>query len=286
MYRYTAFGLTIVSELQIDELNPAESGEADIVIRLGTVPDHGVPKGSLQEQFVNARAAGRFHVRFGNEIIVDLAAESNPRLVKVLLLGRVMACLLRLRGYLPLHGSAVEINGRAAIFLGPSGAGKSTLAAACHARGHSIITDDVAAVARQGAEFRILVAGTRIRLMEESLPVLKGVPFRSRFHLDKYDVDVVGTGLSGAIPVRRVYLIQFGEVIELRLQSRLTAASVFSIQSFIRHPWLTKEALQQHLHACAEMAAAVPVYSLTRPRSLEGMDAVIELIEADMSAKG
>src|SRR5579862_2093768 len=48
----------------------------------------------------------------------------------VYLLGPVLGLLLRLRGVVCLHASAVSLGGRAVAFAGPAGAGKSTTAAA------------------------------------------------------------------------------------------------------------------------------------------------------------
>ena len=59
------------------------------------------------------------------------------------LCGPVLGLVLRLRGALALHASAVERGTGAIAFTGPHGAGKSTIAAALGASGHRVITDDV-----------------------------------------------------------------------------------------------------------------------------------------------
>ena len=64
--------------------------------------------------------------------------------------GRVTAALLQQRRTLPLHLAAVVLNGRAIGFAGPAGAGKSSLACALADRGHSLLTDDLGAVAYDG----------------------------------------------------------------------------------------------------------------------------------------
>ena len=59
------------------------------------------------------------------------------------LCGPILGLVLRLRGALSFHASAVQI-GRGAIgFVGPHDAGKSTLAAALGAAGCPVVTDDV-----------------------------------------------------------------------------------------------------------------------------------------------
>jgi len=60
------------------------------------------------------------------------------------LAGPVLAFVLRLRGALALHASAVQIDDRGALaIVGPHGAGKSTTAAALGRRGCRVIADDV-----------------------------------------------------------------------------------------------------------------------------------------------
>jgi hypothetical protein len=65
------------------------------------------------------------------------------------LLGIVLGFVLRLRGILCLHASAVAAGGRAIALLGPDCAGKSTLAAALAGRGHPVVTDDLAALSER-----------------------------------------------------------------------------------------------------------------------------------------
>lgn len=56
------------------------------------------------------------------------------------------ALILAWRGMLPIHGSAVELNGRGYLICGRSGTGKSTLAAGLIAQGARLISDDLTAV--------------------------------------------------------------------------------------------------------------------------------------------
>ena len=55
----------------------------------------------------------------------------------------VLAFVLRLRGSVPLHASAVAIDGRALLFVGDSWAGKSSTAAAFAILGYPMLADDV-----------------------------------------------------------------------------------------------------------------------------------------------
>jgi hypothetical protein len=53
-----------------------------------------------------------------------------------------LLCFVR-RGDLPMHGAAVEVDGRALLLCGPSRAGKTTLAAAFLSAGYRVLTEDL-----------------------------------------------------------------------------------------------------------------------------------------------
>ena len=87
-------------------------------------------------------AVGRFLVRAGKEILIDLAPSSNDDEVRAYLSVACFGALCHQRGITPLHASAIDVADGCVAFVGASGAGKSTLAAALARRGHEIIGDD------------------------------------------------------------------------------------------------------------------------------------------------
>jgi hypothetical protein len=68
-----------------------------------------------------------------------------------------MGALLMQRGVLPLHGSAMAVNGHAYAFVGHSGVGKSTLASILLRRGYRLLSDDVIAVSSQNGSIPYVV---------------------------------------------------------------------------------------------------------------------------------
>jgi hypothetical protein len=172
MYRYSGFGLVIDSELELPELVPSE-GQPDILIRRGTVP-RVRRKATLEEEIAFNVIGVAFHIRNGREIVIDPNPGVDPGTLRVVLLGRVMAFLLRQRGWLPVHASGVVIDGQCILFLGGSGTGKSTTAAAFHARGHLVVTDDVGPVRVVDGHCVVQPVGSRLRLLDDARAVLKG----------------------------------------------------------------------------------------------------------------
>lgn len=90
------------------------------------------------------------------------------------LVGPVLGLLLRLRGVVCLHASAVTLGDRAAAFLGSEGAGKSTTAAALAQRGHAVIADDVVGLIERDGCFAVLPAYPHLSLWPESVKMLYG----------------------------------------------------------------------------------------------------------------
>jgi hypothetical protein len=62
---------------------------------------------------------------------------------EALLWGTPAAVAMTRHGDLVLHAAAVEVDGRGFLLSGPGGAGKTTLAAAFHAAGHRLLSDDL-----------------------------------------------------------------------------------------------------------------------------------------------
>jgi hypothetical protein len=153
MMHYSAYGLTIGSDFSIPEFVASADVPPDVVIRLErnepavglTAQDGCVALGPEDATLAFGRAAA-FHIRAGREIVVTPVPGAELSLVRLYLVGKVMATLLYQRGFLVLHASAVEIEGKAVAFMGTSGFGKSSLAASLYACGNTVIADDVVAV--------------------------------------------------------------------------------------------------------------------------------------------
>lgn len=152
-FHYRLWGLGVVSDFPMAEVPDAANAASDVAIRRRAVPDIAGDDAEFRAfriledgDLLSYRGVGRFLVASGSEVFVDLDPAFDPRLIGLPLLGPVFALLLHRRGQLVLHGSAVEIAGKAHVFLGDKGTGKSTTALALIAAGHRLIADDVVAL--------------------------------------------------------------------------------------------------------------------------------------------
>ena len=95
---------------------------------------------------------------------------SNEDEIRLYILGTCMGAILLQRKILPLHGSAIAIDGKAYAIVGDSGAGKSTLASAFLKRGYQLLSDDVIPVTLNHANVPIVTpAYPQQKLWLESL---------------------------------------------------------------------------------------------------------------------
>jgi hypothetical protein len=277
MFRYSAFGLVIESELEFAELAQA-SGPPDIMIRSGRVP-RTAHKATMDEEFAFNTHAGAFHIRGGREIIFNLLDDVDLNAARILLLGKMMAFLLRQRGWLALHASGIEIGGEAILFLGPSGCGKSTTAAAFHARGHRVITDDVAAVRLMDGGCRVQPAGTPVRLPADARHVLSDRGLGEAYQYDKHAFRTATGSPQPPLTVSRICLLDYTQEFRDETVPPLHSVALLSGNSFVRRRRMSSEALDCHLRDCVSVASVVPVHRLFRPRSLESVGELVRWIE-------
>ena len=158
--RGTCFGIEVRSDLEFGYLRPGGGGparfasaradeELGAVETLQTWP--GIP-GAQATIRLHQCGPGRFGVAVGDDLWFryderaerfTLSTWDRVPYVEALLWGTPAAVAMRRRGDLVLHAAAVEVNGGGILLSGPGGAGKTTLAAAFHAAGHRLLSDDL-----------------------------------------------------------------------------------------------------------------------------------------------
>jgi hypothetical protein len=90
------------------------------------------------------------------------------------LLGPILGFVLRLRGAVSLHASAIAVAGRAVALLGQAGAGKSTTAVAFARRGNPVLSDDVTPLDDRVGAILAQPGNPRLRLWPTSAQFLFG----------------------------------------------------------------------------------------------------------------
>lgn len=153
---YKIFGLRVLSEIQLPELPRINEQEEtmEVIIRTADLFQKWSEFTNTEQNFVVDKNVvmiripdtAIFSIQEGKQIIVSPMGNTCEDKIRLYILGICMGALLMQRGILPLHGSAINIDGKVYAILGNSGAGKSTLAAAFLSKGYTLLSDDVIAV--------------------------------------------------------------------------------------------------------------------------------------------
>lgn len=296
---YQLAGLRITSNITLPlalapKDNPLASGN-EVTIRLASLPAY-LPPGAAK--FPDAEFDGkslllsvpddvRFLIREGKEILVDPMPGAAENDVLAYLLGSAFGALCHQHDILPLHSSAIDVDGGCVAFVGTSGAGKSTLIAALAGRGHQVISDDVCFL-RLGEESSIMAwpGIGRIRLWEDAVAALGlgGANIQREFRgYNKFLVPVRPP--EPLLSPRRLL-----GVYELEDADDETGPNIIRIQGAraveVLIPNVYRLELAEYMNlkpaifsTCAEIARRVPIYKFSRKKNFELLPTVIEHIE-------
>lgn len=286
-WHYRMFGLTVASEMEFPGLPPVQFVEhADVVIKVGPLPD--IAHDGYGYVGANAEGVLRATVDGGRRIVVVPDPEVDASYVAAVVSGELLAVLLRQRGLLVLHGSAVARDGRAVGFIGDSGWGKSTLAAALVERGWRLLTDDllvVAGVGKDAAAPAIVSGHASMRLAPDAAGYLgdreDALP-RAHGFTQKLRVERMEAFLDARVVLDRLYVLGTGRHEAHRAVPLPTMQAVLQMVHHTRGQRLLTGggARAQQLEECAALAKEVAVFHLFRRDGLEHMAELCSLVEA------
>lgn len=284
---YRVYGLEIACPVPLPELIPGGRG-LDVTIRFARVahrpPDEGRVEVREDAFYVRFAGVGTFRID-KREVSVDLVSGACESTLRIILTGVVLGLLLHRRGELVLHASTVAVDGVAIGFLGDPGAGKSTTAAAFHAAGHRLLSDDLLPAALDGDGVVAQSGYPQLRLWPEAIAALGGDPAQLRRlqpELEKRAAPITEHFEPAALPLERLYLLSEGPGLAIerihggRSVIELVRHSYVShVLALARGAWLFEQ--------CAAIAERVPLKRLQRPSRLSGLREVVDRVEADLS---
>jgi hypothetical protein len=295
LYSYYAYGLGIHSYLEIPEFIAKEtSGDVSIVLNgdrsIGDyLPSEVIEKPwalqvDRQQGLIYVKDIGLFTVEGGKQIVFTPTSKASETMIRFYLASTVMAILLYQRQFLVLHGSVIDIDGQAVIFLGNSGDGKSSVVAALHARGYNLINDDVAPIAL-GQEQAILHPGfPQIKMTRETARVLN-YDFASFpiFHPAeaKRNYRPQYTSVPKPMTIRRIYVLGYSG--EFAVKSIPNAMAVKELSRHSRPTTLYHQGDALHFFQCANLVKQQPIYHLIRPKNLELLPQIVDFIEKNLA---
>lgn len=292
-YYSHAFGLTIRSDFLIAELPQVTLGTqsaADVEIlkaegiRIQTSASQPLraefrTPGGPPVDHLHWHEVGSFRISGDNLIEYDMHPDMGMEVVTLPLLGTVMALLLHRRGLLVLHGSAVQIQDQAMVFVGDKGAGKSTTAASLVAAGRRLLTDDIVALERTpSGQLRLLPGYGQIKLTDtatEAISLQGSRIMRQPFDgFSKHRHVIDGQFDQSPLAVSYIHVLKRGQglnIEEMSGHSSLTSVMRFAYLTRFQAKLFLGEDLKILLDWCAAVAREIRVSCLEVPPTIEGL---------------
>jgi hypothetical protein len=319
-YNYVAYGLCLSSNLPVVGLLPSSSiGLPDVQIRLGDLPNASSSnRFAAKLRYASALRAqtgqpelqiwdvddGEFlRLQYSDGVVFWLdrtfttlwahwPTGSSLQDASSYLVGPILGLLLRLRGIVCLHASAVSINDRAVVFVGSEGAGKSTTAAAFARRGCGVLSDDIVPLIECGDGFQTVPACPRINLWPDSAALLYGSPDALPSISLDWDKRCLSLGKAeGAqfeerpLPLGAIYVL--GESaggpekgVEIISQK---AALMMLVGNTYATNFLDAKQRAEEFEVLSRVVATVPVRKINRRREAAEVDGFCAAIQRDFA---
>ncbi|MGV3466511.1 MAG: aldolase [Heyndrickxia sp.] len=291
---YSAFGLTLQSEISFPELNQVYDIKLkeDIVIEKKNLNQLWNQLYDNKSKFITMETSVMFQVtdtaiflvEKGKKIVVSPIGVLGDDKIRLFILGTCMSIVLMQRRILPLHGSAIEIDGKAYAFIGKRGAGKSTLASTFVNEGFKLISDDIVPILINSNKIPTVIPSyPQQKLWEESLfrLGLENHLYRPLFDREtKYAVPVQTSFVSEKLPLAGIFeLIPYEE-------DNISFKSINSLEQFytiylhtFRNFLIPRLGLMEwHFETSSILLKNVKLIRVSRPNSWFSAKSLLELI--------
>lgn len=292
-WRYRYAGVDIASSLELPEwatFAAAPTAHApDVVIRhRDPIPSTDCAAYALAADkdalTFSLPKIGRYWIHRGCEIGLTPCGAVAASDLRLFLLGSAWGALSYQRSWFPLHASVVQIGDGAVAFCAPAGGGKSSLAAWLVKQGYPLFSDDLCRLDVTGDQLpRVWRAAPRLKLWQDALLALnwQDQPLtRDQLRLDKFHLAYAAENSVETLPLRALYVLNWGELSVQRLTGLHAVQSVIEAATY--RPEFVEVLGQTALYweCVIKLAGQIPIFRLQRPRDWAAMPTVGErLIE-------
>ncbi len=298
LFNYRVYGLNVQSEIECPEIPLSYDGIPDVKVKIGKVPDRLTDSLDYSDIFeargdcilLKTNSIADVLVSNGNSIVIQPKEGARLKEIRLFLLGRVIGAVILQRELLPLHGSAIVLDGEAIIFCGDSGVGKSTIVRLLIDRGYPFLDDNISAISINQARVPIINPGySQIKLWKDVLSLVEENPEVDcciQPLINKYTFDFKNLFYNEPVPVRKIYTISPGtfENIEFFPLSGLNKLAALTSCTFGVHflKGLGKE--KMHFRFINLLGSKISVCNIRRPEKSDP-NKLVDLIEKDFLNK-
>jgi len=198
--------------------------------------------------------------------------------VRHLILNQILPLVLSARGCHTFHASAVEVEGRAAVFSGQSGAGKSTLALDFARNGERFLSDDLVVFEKTQNGMEVVPSYPSLRVCSDTLDqagaglrVAPSAEYNTKSRL------LAGESLSfqnARVPLGAIYLIgAAAPAVEIEEVKGAEAIVELVRASFVLDA-SRRDYLKSHFDRVADLSSMARLFRLRYPRDFERLPEV------------
>lgn len=297
MFYYRAYNLNIISEIEIPLLPIIELMDIpDLKIILGKTPEKlmggdvlaKVSNQSRPGEFLLTNPIANFYITDGKKVVVEVKDDHEWAFIRHYLLSRGMAVIARQRGWLPIHGSAIQVNGKAVIFAGNSGAGKSTTASFFVKKGYGFVADDICIFKKnEDNNYHVFPAYPNIRMWEDTIEMVGQDSFQVgenvRRGIQKFNVNPQIPFDLAPLSVSHIYFIHRSQKKINEVESLTKADALFCL---LEHTYAKGQmdgmgGHKEQFEVFSYLLKDVKMKSVHRSLHSKSPETLIELIEHD-----
>lgn len=152
VFHYRIFGFNVESDIRLPGISVTGDGSCDLRIILGDVPVRMDDSLKTNYMYTNDKFCfhiknlAHFYIENGNTMIIEKIGYPDMDLIREYVLSVAFSVTILQRQMIPMHGSAVVMDGKCLIFTGNSGAGKSSICNALVKAGYKFLSDDISVI--------------------------------------------------------------------------------------------------------------------------------------------
>lgn len=283
----------------IELVNASASLESPATFQAGHTPGHDdwfhLLKLDNGGSYLRWTHLGEFWISpDGRRITCRAFSGTSKEMFRTYMVPQAVSCALVKQGIEPFHATVAVVNGEAVAFLGNCGYGKSSLGASFLRAGHRLLTDDLLVIGRDDPPSGCLIAHpgpARIKLFPKIAERLLGASragIRMNPETHKRILPLSdGEHCANAVPLKTLYVLRpptprhASTRISVRVLSPRSACIELIANTF--NLLITDQArLARQFRWASELAAAIPVKSLSYPRRLSQTGRLVDTICRDL----